>query len=99
MAAAVKEKLSGTLVLVRSRTGDLLEIPASEASDRLRADLDLLSVLMHAQHEGALSYGDIRFGPIPHITLNLQRPGKYMVGMRKGNLWMCGFQVLKAFVR
>ena len=68
MAAAVKEKLSGTLVLVRSRTGDLLEIPASEASDRLRADLDLLSVLMHAQHEGALSYGDIRFGPIRNKT-------------------------------
>ena len=64
MAGAVKERLSETPVLVRNRNGDLLEIPASEASDRLRADLDLLSVLMHAQHEGALSYGDIRFGPI-----------------------------------
>ena len=58
-----------TPVLVRSRNGDLLEIPASEASDRLRADLDLLSVLMHAQHEGALSYGDIRFGPIRNKTI------------------------------
>ena len=68
MATAVKERLSGIPVLVRSRNGDLLELPASEASDRLRADLDLLSVLMHAQHEGALSYGDIRFGPIRNKT-------------------------------
>ena len=68
MATATKERLSEIPVLVRSRNGDLLEIPASEASDRLRADLDLLSVLMHAQHEGALSYGDIRFGPIRNKT-------------------------------
>ena len=68
MATATKERLSEIPVLVRSRNGDLLELPASEASDRLRADLDLLSVLMHAQHEGALSYGDIRFGPIRNKT-------------------------------
>lgn len=68
MATATKERLSEIPVLVRSRNGDLLEVPASEASDRLRADLDLLSVLMHAQHEGALSYGDIRFGPIRNKT-------------------------------
>lgn len=72
IATALKERLSMTPVLVRSQNGDLLEIPASEASDRLRADLDLLSVLMHAQHEGALSFGDIRFGPIRKRTL---KPG------------------------
>ena len=79
MATAVKERLSEIPVLVRSRNGDLLELPASEASDRLRADLDLLSVLMHAQHEGALSYGDIRFGPIRNKT---SEPGsiKMMAG-------------------
>ena len=79
MATAVKERLSEIPVLVRSRNGDLLELPASEASDRLRADLDLLSVLMHAQHEGALSYGDIRFGPIRNKTIE---PGsiKMMAG-------------------
>ncbi len=69
MAVSAKERLSDTPVLVRSRNGDLLEIPASEASDRLRADLNLLSVLMHSQHEGALSYGDIRFGPIKSKTI------------------------------
>ena len=50
-----------------------------EASDRLNAELDLLSVLMHAQHEGALNYGDIRFGPVQN---KVRTPGsiKMMAG-------------------
>ena len=64
VSAAIKHKLEETMVLLRSRSGDLLEIPASQASERLRADLDILSILMHAQYEGALNYGDIRFGPV-----------------------------------
>ena len=60
--------LQNTQVLLRSGDGDLLTIKASEAATRLDANLSLLQVLMHAQHEGALTYGDIRFGAI-------ERPG------------------------
>jgi len=59
-----KEKLGEVLVLVRDSEGKLLEVAASEASKRLNTDLSLLQVLMHAQHEGVLTYGDIRFGQI-----------------------------------
>ena len=41
------------MVLLRDKQGRILEIPAREAPDRLNAELNLLSVLMHAQHEGA----------------------------------------------
>ena len=44
--------------------GDLLEVKAAEASDLLETDLTLLQILLHAQHEGVLTYGDIRFGSI-----------------------------------
>ena len=64
MANAIKSRLGETMVLLRDKQGRILEIPAGEAPDRLNAELNLLSVLMHAQHEGALNYGDIRFGPI-----------------------------------
>jgi len=53
-----------TQVLIRDENGQLLEVPANQASDRLAADLTLLQVLMHAQHEGVLTFGDIRFGMI-----------------------------------
>ena len=43
---------------------DRLEIRADEAAARLKAGLTLLQVLMHAQHEGVLNFGDIRFGAI-----------------------------------
>ncbi len=51
-------------VLIRSKEGKILEIRADEAADKLRAGLSLLQILMHAQHEGALSFGDIRFGAL-----------------------------------
>ena len=53
-----------TQVLIRDENGELLEVTASQASARLAADLTLLQVLMHAQHEGVLTFGDIRFGMI-----------------------------------
>ncbi len=57
-----KIELSLTKVLLRDNNGTLLEIEANEAPSRLNADLTLLQVLLHAQHEGVLIYGDIRFG-------------------------------------
>lgn len=65
-AAAEKraEVLRETMVLLRGKDGQLLEVPAHEARERLNADIGLLHVLMHAQHEGVLTYGDIRFGLI-----------------------------------
>ena len=56
--------LGQTQVLIRDEDGQLLEIVAAQASKRLAADLTLLQVLMHAQHEGVLTFGDIRFGMI-----------------------------------
>ena len=54
--------LSSTKVLLRDEKGTLLEIEANMASERLQANLSVLQVLLHAQHEGVLTYGDIRFG-------------------------------------
>ena len=65
--AAAKERaeaLAETMVLLRGEDGQLLEVPAREARGRLDADIGLLRILMHAQHEGVLTYGDIRFGLI-----------------------------------
>ena len=59
-----KKKHEKTDVLIRDQEGTLLEIEASKVSERLEADLTLLQILLHAQHEGVLTYGDIRFGPI-----------------------------------
>ena len=56
--------LDETKVLVRNMEGDLLEVKANEASTLLETDLTLLQILLHAQHEGVLTYGDIRFGSI-----------------------------------
>jgi hypothetical protein len=56
--------LSSTKVLVRDHDGKLLEIEGWEVSKRLEADLSLLQILLHSLHEGVLTYGDIRFGPI-----------------------------------
>ena len=58
------EKLRTIKILIRDRKGKLLEIRADEASKKLRTELTLLQVLMHAQHEGVLNFGDIRFGAI-----------------------------------
>ena len=58
------EKLRTIKILVRDSKGKLLELRADEASKKLRTELTLLQVLMHAQHEGVLNFGDIRFGAI-----------------------------------
>ncbi len=59
-----RRALRDTPVLVRDQDGTLLELPAREVDERLDADIGLLRTLMHAQHEGVLTYGDIRFGLI-----------------------------------
>lgn len=59
-----KTALSNLTVLIRGKDGNLLEINADKVAERLEADLSLMQVLMHAIHEGVLTYGDIRFGPI-----------------------------------
>ena len=69
--------LRKTNILVRNMDGDLLEVKASEASGLLNTDLSLLQILLHAQHEGVLTYGDIRFGTIRKSEDgNLPPPGR-----------------------
>ena len=57
-------ELRSVLVLIRSKEGNVLEVRADEAANKLRAGLSLLQILMHAQHEGVLNFGDIRFGAL-----------------------------------
>ncbi|MGB1488459.1 MAG: hypothetical protein ACPG83_07675, partial [Candidatus Poseidoniaceae archaeon] len=64
MAVLRTNKLGETKVLVRDKDGQLLEIESKDAADRLASDMSLLQVLLHAQHEGVLTWGDIRFGLI-----------------------------------
>ena len=61
-AEQLTKSLGSTKVLLRNAEGELLEIEATDAPGRLAADITLLQVLMHAQHEGVLTFGDIRFG-------------------------------------
>ena len=56
------KKLSSHKVLIRDQEGTLLEIESGSAADRLQADMSVLQILLHAQHEGVLTFGDIRFG-------------------------------------
>ena len=42
----------------------MLTVRADQAAERIDAQMTLLQVLMHAQHEGVLHYGDIRFGSV-----------------------------------
>ena len=65
-------ELRSILVLIRSKEGELLEIRADKAAQMLRAGLSLLQVLMHAQHEGVLNFGDIRFGAL--VSKEAQHP-------------------------
>ena len=69
------EKLRSTKVLIRDKNGKLLEIRADEVSTRLQTGLTLLQVLMHAQHEGVLNFGDIRFGAIIRSEEKTNNPG------------------------
>ena len=63
-AKAKTNDLGDTKILMRNKDGELLEISAKEAPQRLASDMSLLQVLLHAQHEGVLTWGDIRFGLI-----------------------------------
>jgi len=64
IAKTLSKKLGELKVLIRNRNGELLEVFASDAAHRLESELSLLQILMHALHEGVLTFGDIRFGPI-----------------------------------
>ena len=70
--------LSSTKVLLWDEKGTLLEIEANMASERLQANLSVLQVLLHAQHEGVLTYGDIRFGLVTKTAedSDLPPPGR-----------------------
>ena len=48
-------ELSSIKILIRDRKGTLLEIEAWEAAERLEAELSLLQILLHSQHEGVLT--------------------------------------------
>lgn len=76
-AKARHDSLSQIPLLIRDRLGTLLELEAGKAADRLETDLSLIQVLMHAQHEGVLVFGDIRFGPIlSRVSGKTQPPGR-----------------------
>lgn len=70
--------LDDTKVLVRNVDGELLEVKAADVPGLLAAELSLLQILLHAQHEGVLTYGDIRFGNIKKTGdgENLPQPGR-----------------------
>ena len=68
-------KLRSTMVLVRSRDGEILEVRADQAASKLQTGLSLLQVLMHAQHEGVLNFGDIRFGLLVRNEDDIPAPG------------------------
>lgn len=74
----IKQKLSSTMIVIRDSNGDLLELEAATVPDRLDTSISLLQVLMHAQHEGVLTYGDIRFGAITNRSdeENTSSPGR-----------------------
>ena len=74
----IKQKLSSTMIAIRDSNGDLLELEAATVPDRLDTSISLLQVLMHAQHEGVLTYGDIRFGAITNRNdeENISSPGR-----------------------
>ena len=77
--AEARERISemrSKMVLVRGNDGKLLEVRADQAASHLRTNLTLLQVLMHAQHEGVLNFGDIRFGAIVRTeSTDLPPPG------------------------
>ena len=72
-------ELRSLMVLIRSNEGNVLEIRADEAANKLRAGLSLLQILMHAQHEGVLNFGDIRFGALVRKNENKPPPGSISI--------------------
>ena len=76
-AERLSKSLGAIKVLMRDSSGELLEVEAVEVPVRLSADISLLQVLMHAQHEGVLTYGDIRFGTISKRSEeSVPKPGR-----------------------
>jgi len=76
-ASKSKKSMGQIKVVIRDSSGELIEIIASDASLRLATDISLLQILMHAQHEGVLTYGDIRFGKISQSSIEeLAPPGR-----------------------
>ena len=77
--AEARERISemrSKKILVRGNDGKLLEVRADQAASHLKTNLTLLQVLMHAQHEGVLNFGDIRFGAIVRTdSTDLPPPG------------------------
>ena len=59
-----KKHLSATKILLRNKEGELLEVKSEDVPGMLNTNMTLLQILLHAQHEGVLTYGDIRFGAI-----------------------------------
>ena len=75
--ATERHKVLGEIkILLRNNEGELLEVAAKDAAERLEADISLLQILLHAQHEGVLTYGDIRFGRIQRSTEEHPAPGR-----------------------
>lgn len=70
------QELGKINILIRDKDGELLEVEAKEVGARLESDLSLLQILMHAQHEGVLTFGDIRFGPILKSDDTAPPPGR-----------------------
>lgn len=66
--------LKSIKVILRDRNNSLLEVRADDAALHLQAKLTLLQILMHAQHEGVLNFGDIRFGTIIK-SKDIKKPG------------------------
>ena len=73
-----KKHLSSTKILLRNIEGDLLEVKADEVPSLLKTNMTLLQILLHAQHEGVLTYGDIRFGTITSGDGETKPPGRLL---------------------
>ena len=73
-----KKHLSSTKILLRNIEGDLLEVKADEVPSLLKTNMTLLQILLHAQHEGVLTYGDIRFGAITSGDAETKPPGRLL---------------------
>ncbi|PXF20650.1 MAG: hypothetical protein CXX71_05410, partial [Methanobacteriota archaeon] len=73
------QTLRTTNVLIRDEQSDLLEVPASEAAERLDSSLTLLQVLMLSMVEGILQYGDIRLGHIERGEDDQPSPGRLLM--------------------
>ena len=71
IAEQLSKELGKLKILIRNKNGELLEVLAKNAAYKLESELSLLQILMHALHEGVLTYGDIRFGPIRKKEKNL----------------------------